>query len=168
MRARVEPGRASAHHADVELIVLEIHAVDVGDFKFAALRRLETGGNFGDLTIVKIKSGDRVTGFRLLRFLFNAERLPVRIELDDAITLGVIDGVRKNAGALGLERGGAQFLDEVVSVENVVAEHKRATARGDKFLADQKYLGDAFGLLLQRILETESVAGAIAEKGRKV
>src|SRR5216684_9128091 len=99
MRARVEPGRASAHHADVELIALEIHAVDVGDFKFAALRRLETRGNLDDLPIVKIKAGDRVTGFRLLRFLLNAERLAVWVELDNAVALGVIDGVRKNAGA---------------------------------------------------------------------
>src|SRR6266478_3460178 len=167
MRARVEPGRASAHHADVELIALEIHAVNVGDFKFSSLRRLETRGNFDDLTIVKIKSGDRVTGFRLLRLLFNAERLwrlSMRIELDDAVALGVIDGVRKNAGAFGLERGGAQFLDEVVSVENVVAEHEGATAGADKFLADQKCLGDAFGLWLQRVLETDAVAGAIAEQ----
>src|SRR6266436_3111488 len=140
MRARVEPGRASAHHADVELIVLEIHAVNVGDFKFAALRRIETGRNLDDLTIVKIKSGDRVTGFWLLRLLFNAERLwrlSMRIELDDAVALGVIDRVRKNAGSIGLERGCAQFLDEVVSVENIVAEHQRATAGANELLADQ-------------------------------
>src|SRR5260370_7932804 len=148
MRGGVKPGRASGHHADVELTALEIHAVNVGDFKFAAFRRLETRGNFDDLTIVKIKSGNGVTGFRLLRFLFNAERLPVRIELDDAITLGVIDGVRKNAAALGLERGGAQFLDEVVSVENVVAEHKPATAQADNFLPNHKVLADASGLCL--------------------
>src|SRR6266404_8693312 len=102
MRARVEPGHASAHHADVELIALEIHAVDVRDFEFAALRGFEARGNFDDLTIIKIKSGDRVTGFWLLRLLFNAERLwrlSMRIELDDAVALGVIDRVRKNAGS---------------------------------------------------------------------
>src|SRR5260370_9242178 len=138
MRARVKPGRAWAHQADVELIELEIPAVHVGDFKLAALRRLETRGNFDDLPIVKIESGDRVTGFRLLRFLFNAERFPLRIELDDAVTLGVIDGISKNAGAFGLERGGAQFLDEVVSVENVVAEHERAPPGPDNARADHK------------------------------
>jgi len=51
-----------------------------------------------------------------------------------------------------------------VSVENVVAEHERATARADKFLADQKCLGNAFGLRLQRVLEMDAVAGAIAEQ----
>ncbi len=99
MRAGVEPGRASSHYANVELLPLQICAVDVGDFKFAAGRRLEARGNFDDLPIVKIKSGDRVTGFRVFRFLLNAECLPLWIELDDAVALGIIDGVRKNAGS---------------------------------------------------------------------
>src|SRR5437899_1426159 len=103
MRARVEPGHASAHHADVELIALEIHAVDVRDFEFAALRGFEARGNFDDLTIVKIKSGDRVAGFRLLRLLFNAERLASGIELNDAVALGVVNRISKNAGSFGLE-----------------------------------------------------------------
>src|SRR6266403_4204919 len=105
MRARVEPRHASAHHADIELIALEIQAVDVRDFEFAALRGFEARGNFDDLIIVKIKSGDRVTRFWLLRFLFNAERLrrlSMRIELDDAVALGVVNGVSKNAGSFGL------------------------------------------------------------------
>src|ERR1700687_1219244 len=126
MRARVEPCCASAHHADVELIALEIHAVDVGDFEFTALRRFEARGNFDDLIIIKIKSGDSVARFWVLRFLFNTERLwrlSMRIELDDAVALGVVNGVSKNAGSLGLERSCVQFLDEVVSVENVVAEY---------------------------------------------
>src|SRR3981081_1328074 len=105
MRARVEPGHASAHHVDVELIALKIHAVDVGDFEFAALRGFEARGNFHDQIIVKIKSGESVTRFRLLWFRFNAERLrrlSMRIELDDAVPLGVVNGVSKNAGSFGL------------------------------------------------------------------
>src|SRR6202158_4122350 len=167
MRARVEPCHASAHHADVELIAFEIHAIDIGDFKYAALRRFEARSNFDDLTIVKIKSGDRVTGFWLVRLLFNAERLwrlSMRIELDDTIALGIVDGVSKNAGSLGLERSCAQFFDEVVSVENIVAEHQRTTAGADEILADQKCLGNPFGLRLRRVLEMDAVPGAIAEQ----
>src|SRR5258708_30102599 len=104
MRARVEPGHASANHADIELIALEIQAVDVRDFEFAALRGFETRGNFDDLTIVKIKSGDSVAGFWLLRFLFDAERLASGIELDDAVAFGIMNGVGKNASSFGLER----------------------------------------------------------------
>ena len=51
-----------------------------------------------------------------------------------------------------------------MSVKNVVAEHKRATAGADKLLADQKCLGNAFGLRLRRVLEMDAVAGAIAEQ----
>src|SRR5208282_2283370 len=108
--ARVEPGCASSHHADVQLIAFEIHAVNVSDFEFAAFRRLETGGDFDDLAVVKVKSGNSVTRFRLRRLLFNAERLwrlSLRIELDDTVALGVMNGVCKNAGAFCLERGGA-------------------------------------------------------------
>src|ERR1700730_15017824 len=101
MRARVEPCHASAHHADVKLIALEVHAVNVGDFEFAALRGFEARGNFDDLMVVKIESGDSVTGFRLLRFLFNTKRLwrlSMRIELDDAVAFGIVNGISKNAG----------------------------------------------------------------------
>src|SRR6266478_9821086 len=142
MRARVEPRHASTHHADVELIALEIQAVDVGDFEFAALRGFEARGNFDYLTIVKIKAGDSVAGFRLLRLFFNAECLASGIELNDAVALGVMNGVGKNASPFGLERRCAQFLDQVVSVENVIAEHERATAGADEILADQKCLGN--------------------------
>src|ERR1700686_1333911 len=106
MGAGIEPRHALAHHADVKLIALEIHAVNVGDFEFAALRGFEARGNFDDLTIVKIKSGDGVARFWLLRLLFNAERLrrlSMRIELDDAVALGVVNGVSKNACSFGLK-----------------------------------------------------------------
>src|SRR5271154_2170598 len=104
MRARVKPGHASAHYANVQLLALEISAVDVGDLQFAAFRRLKLRGDFDYLLIVKIESGDRVTRLRVLRFLFNAERLAVRIELDYAVTLRVIDGVSKDSGSFWLER----------------------------------------------------------------
>src|SRR6266404_9387511 len=167
MRARVEPGHASAHHADIELIALEIQAVDVRDFEFAALRGFETRGNFDDLIIVKIKSGDSVAGFWLLWFLFNAKRLwrlSMRIEFDDAVALGIVNRISKNAGSFGLERSCAQFLDQVVSVENVIAEHERATAGPDEIFTDQKCLGNTFGLRLRCVVEMDAVPGAIAEQ----
>jgi len=46
-------------------------------------------------------------------------------------------GISENAGALGLESRVAQFSDEIVTVENVVAEHQCAPAGAYKFLADQ-------------------------------
>jgi hypothetical protein len=58
------------------LIALEISAVDVGDFKFAAFRRLEARGNFNDLTIVKIKSGDGVADFGCFGFSSMLSALP--------------------------------------------------------------------------------------------
>src|ERR1700686_5605001 len=119
MGAGIEPRHASAHHADVELIALEIHAVNVGDFEFAAFRGFEARGNLDDLTIVKIKSGNCIAGFRLLRLLFNAERLwrlSMGIELNDAVAPGIMNRISKNAGSFGLEGSCAQFLDEAVSV----------------------------------------------------
>ena len=128
--------------------------------------RLEARGDLGDLPIVKIKSSDRVAGFRPPRFLFDAERLwrfSLRIELDNSVAFGVVDGVCENAGAFFLQRSLAQFLDQVMSVKNIVPEHQRAAAGADKLLADQERLGNTFGLWLNRVLEMDSVAGAIAE-----
>ena len=57
-RAGVEPGKAAAHHFDVQLAALEIGAVDVGDLEFAAGRRLDVGGDVDDLLVVEIEPGD--------------------------------------------------------------------------------------------------------------
>ena len=164
VRSGIEPGRTPAHHADIELFALQIRAVDIGDFKFAALRRLEPRGNFDHLPIVKIKSRNRVARFRTLRFFFNAERLALRIELNHAVPLRVIHGISENAGALGLESRVAQFSDEIVTVENVVAEHQCAPAGAYKFLADQKRLRDTLRLRLRCVLKVDTEPRAIAEQ----
>src|ERR1700733_14079367 len=164
MRARVQPGRAAAHHADIQLLAFEIRAINVGDFEFAALRRLEACGNFDDLPIVEIKPGDSVARFWLLGFFFNAESFASWIELDDAVALGVVDRIGENSRPPALPRRRAQFLDQVVTVKNIIAEHERTTAGADKFLADQKRLGNSLGLLLESVLEINTEARAVAKQ----
>src|SRR6202051_24371 len=79
--------------------------------------------------------------------------------------------IRKNSSALRLERGFAQFLDEVMSIKNIVTKYKRATGGTDELLTDNKCLSNAFRFRLWRIVKLNAVAGSVAEqvlKARKI
>ena len=115
--------------------------------------------------IVKIESGNRVARLRLLRLFFKTERLALRIELDHAVALGIVDRVGKDARPARCCAASLQTLDEIVSVENVVAETPARSRTGaDEFVANQKCLRDAFGLRLHRVLKMDAEADAITEQ----
>src|ERR1700729_4989 len=164
MGARVEPCRAPAHHTDIQFSTLEIGAIDVGNLELSTAGRAQTAGNFDDLPIVKVKSRNRVARLRFLGLLLNAERLAMRVELHNAVALGIVDGISKDACAFFLLRGGAQFFDESVAVENIVAQNERAPAAADELAANQKSLRNAFWLRLHRILKAHPEARSITEQ----
>src|SRR3546814_9008954 len=67
VRARVEPRVAAAKLFEVQPALLEIAAVEVGDFQFAARRRLERGSEVAGTPVVEVQPGHRVVRARLGR-----------------------------------------------------------------------------------------------------
>ncbi len=86
------------------------------------------------------------------------------IELDDAITLGIVDCIGKYARPAWPFGRSTQIFGEIVAVENIVAEHQRAATGADEILSDQEGLGDSFGLGLGRVFKVNSKAAAIAQQ----
>ena len=75
MRAGIQPGIATTHQLDIQLALLQIHAIDVGDFQLAARRRTES-----DLAMSttcsssEIQAGDGKARFWLGGFFLQAQR----------------------------------------------------------------------------------------------
>src|SRR3546814_14453832 len=67
VRARVEPRVAAAKLLEVQPALLEIAAIEVGDFQFAARRRLERGSEVAGTPAVEVQPGHRVVRARLGR-----------------------------------------------------------------------------------------------------
>ena len=76
MGAGVQPGVAAAHDFDVELALLEIQAVQVGDFVFAARGGFEALGQVYDLVVVEVQAGDGVAGLGAWGFSSRLSTLP--------------------------------------------------------------------------------------------
>ena len=60
MGAGVEPGVAAAQLLDMELLLLEVYVVAVGDLKLASRGRLYGLRDVDNLVVVEIKPGDGV------------------------------------------------------------------------------------------------------------
>ena len=169
--AGVQPGVAAAHDFDVELALLEIQAVQVGDFVFAACGGFEALGQVHDLVVVEVQAGDGVAGLGGLGLFFEAQHFALGIEFGDAVALGVVHVVGKDAGALFALHGVAQQFVEVVAVEDVVAQHQGRGGVADKLLSNHKGLGQAVGAGLHGVLQVQAPLAAVAQqlfKARRV
>ena len=62
MGAGIEPGIAAAELDDMKLLKFQVAPVDVGDFKLAAGRGTQVGGNVEHRVVIEIKPGDRPIG----------------------------------------------------------------------------------------------------------
>ena len=92
-RARRSRGPSSS---TVQLAALEVGAVDVGDLELAARRRLQPRGDVDDLVVVEVEAGDRLVRAAAAPASPRcATARPSRVELDDAVALGVADGRRR-------------------------------------------------------------------------
>ena len=95
--ARVEPREASAHKADIEIAVFEIYLVYVGYLKLAARRGLDMLGNFNNTVIIKIKTGDNIVGFRILRLFLQTYHSAAGIKLHHSEGAGILHIAAKNS-----------------------------------------------------------------------
>ena len=60
MRAGIEPSRAASEEFHVQLTALEVEAVQVGNFEFAAPGRLQAAGQRDDLGVIEIQPRNSV------------------------------------------------------------------------------------------------------------
>src|SRR5450830_1147817 len=149
VRARVEPRHAAAEELDVEVAGFEVRPVDVRDLELAARRGFQRRRDVEHAVVVEIQAGDGVARARLLRLLLEADRVPLPVELHDAVTLGVEHAVGED-GRAGRAGGRAlEHLRQAVPVEQVAAGR------------------ETLGLRLRRIGDPDAELPAVAEKAHE-
>ena len=67
--------------------------VDVCDLELTARARFERFRDVHDLVIVEVQSGHGISGFRLLRFFFDAQGTPSIIKFNHSVTFRIVDGI---------------------------------------------------------------------------
>jgi hypothetical protein len=160
--AGIEPGNAATEELHLQLAHLEVSAVDVGDFEFAAFAGFEVSADINDLVVVHIEAGNSVVGFGLGRFFFDGKNVLVGIEFHDAVTLGVGNPVAKDGSTAFVVHGGTEGGE--LAVEEIIAEDQGDRIVSDKGSANDEGLGDAFGAGLFGVGEIDAKAGAIAKE----
>ena len=167
MRARVEPRKTPLQGLHLQLPVAEERLVHRGDFQLAACRRFYRLGHPDHFVGVEIESYDRVVGFRMRGLLLDREAVARRVELRDAVPLGVLDAVSED-GRLGLLLGVphrfAEHPRESRSVEDVVTQHQAHRVVADELLADQERLRQSVGRGLLGIGEPHAVIRTVAQQ----
>jgi hypothetical protein len=141
----------------------EIRAVDVGDLELAARGRLEIARDVEHAVVVKVEPGDRVARLRHLRLFLEAHDAPGRVELRDAVALGVGDRIREHGRSVLLRGRALELHLQVVAVEDVVAEHQRRVVAADEVAADHERLREAGGRRLHRVRQRQPPARPVAE-----
>src|SRR5581483_4982256 len=111
-----------------------------------------------------VQASDRVARLRLVRFLLDAERAALGVELDHAIAAGIIDWIGEHGGAALAVQSLAHDRHEVVAKEDVVAEDQRNAVAADELSADEECLRYAGGPLLHGVREAHAPLLAVAQE----
>src|SRR5260370_8490830 len=99
LRAGVEPGHAAAEQFYMQLFLLQIEQIQIGDLEFATRRRAQRSAKTDDPLVINIEARHREMTLGLLRFFLETYRLPVAVEFDHSVTLWVADLISENAGS---------------------------------------------------------------------
>ena len=168
--AGVQPRVAAAECDHGQRPLPQVHPVEVGDLELAARGGLDPMRLGGHVTRVEVQAGDGIGALGLGWLLLDGDGTALRIELDDAEALGVVDVVAEDRGAarLGVLDGARQVARQAVAVEDVVAEHQRARLAGDELLADGEGLRQAVRTRLLCVGEAHAVARAVPEQALEV
>src|SRR5271170_6441785 len=143
---------------------VEITAVQIRDLEFAARRGLQRGGEIHDVAVIEVKTSHRVAGSRRF-WLFLETDGPARgVKLNHAVALGILHRIGKDDGALLKAGRTLQLRRKGLTVEDVVAENKRAGLTGDKLAADEKGLCQSVGAGLNRIADINAPVMAVAQQ----
>ena len=114
--------------------------------------------------VVEIQPRDSVTATGLRRFLLDAQDGAAGIKLHHPIALGVADGIGKNGAAIHTGSGGLELGNQLVTMEEVVAQHQGRRRAGKKVGADQEGLCEAIGAGLHGIGDRHPPGAAITEQ----
>ena len=97
--ACIEPGEAPAQTHHAKLPPAQILDVDVRDFQFAPRRGLQLFGNADNLVVVEVHAGNGKVAFRGPGFLFDRKGTAPGIDLDNAVTVGIVHLISEDGGA---------------------------------------------------------------------
>ena len=71
MSPRVKPREPLSKKLDMQIALLKIDPVEIGDFKFPTGRWLEPSGKLHDAIVVEVESRDAIVALRLRGLLFD-------------------------------------------------------------------------------------------------
>src|SRR5581483_2505434 len=131
-----EPCHTTPHYCDFKKSTLQILPVHVGDLELSTSRGLQRACNLHNLRIVEVKPGYGISRLRNSRLLFKADRFALRIELNDPISLRIVNRIRKDSRPFFALRGFLHAFREIVPIENVVPENERAASVHNEVLGD--------------------------------
>lgn len=166
MRPGVEPGGTAAEDFDVELLGLEVEAVEIGDFELAARGRFEAAGARHDGFIVEVNPGDGVIGFWIRGFFLERMNAAGGVEFDDPVAFGVGDVITENRRAGGAAGGAFEGFYKIVSVKEIITQDEggRLAVEEADVLGDVEGLSESVGAGLFSVGKFETEVGAIAEE----
>jgi hypothetical protein len=148
----------------VQLAGLQVREVHVGDLELAARRRLEPGRDLEDAVVVEVEPGHRVVRPRLLRLLLEPDGAAARVELHDAVALGIAHAIGEDGRAALATCGVGEQCGQAVAVEDVVAEGEGHAVPAHEVASDQEGLGETFRPRLRRPRDADAELRPVSEK----
>src|SRR5690554_4451716 len=149
--ARVKPGKATSKQFHVQITLLQIGAVNIGDFQFAPIAGFNLPGNIDNAVIVEVQPGHCVIGFGLDRLFFNGDGALVAIEFHHTKTLRVFHLVAEYGGTLTTLNRLTQLRRKALTIEDIISEHQTHIAVADEFLTNDKGLSETIRTRLNGI-----------------
>ena len=102
MGSGVQPCEALAEQLDMELFVVQIDPVEIGDLIFTACGGLKVFGIFHHAAVVEVQSGHAVIALGMGGFLLDGDSISVFVEFHNAKALGVVDIITENSCSFAL------------------------------------------------------------------
>src|SRR3990172_2369011 len=167
VRSGVEPRVTAPQELHREPLLLEVETVEIGDLQLAARRGLDPTRKLDHVLVVEVQAGHCVPGLRLGGLLLDAHGAPARIELDHAVPLRIVHGVREDRRSFAARIGGLEHLLELVPIEDVVTQDQRRRPSAHEVGADDEGLGEPVRPRLNRVLEVDAPRRAVTEELRE-
>ena len=164
MRAGIQPGHAAAHNLQPQVTALEIRAIHVGDFVFAAGRWLQRGGDIQHVVVVEVQPRYRVVGLRHRGLLFKTQHTTVRVYLGHPVALGVLHVVAEHGGTTRRLRRLRQHAGEPVAVEDIVPQHQGHRVGAHELPSNHKRLREAVGHRLLGVLQRQPPCAPVTKQ----
>ena len=170
MRAGVEPGESLAEELDVQLLLVQVDPVEVGDLVFSPGGRREFFCIIDDAVVVEIEAGHAVVALGVLRFFLNGDRAAAVVKLHDTETLGIVDVVSEDRGAsaaLCALCSCAETFFEAVPGKDVVSKDHGDGVISDEFFTDHEGLRQTVGGGLGLVAQMQAELVPVAQKDLK-